>query len=173
MCEFDGSLRVNDVHDRHQLDKSTTVRVQRIFSYVYKVCLTFSPKCVCLTQSQEQMVFDALPSSPGFKRCPMSRPDGLGSALFNVKTRWPGFDIFFNVHPNVLPLLLVASKQRGEKVHLYTWWPFMSHDTPPANQSTNVLWKSFQLVNQTPLHVKLLLQMLGARFMSPENMSNY
>ena len=164
MCEFDGgSLRVNDVHDRHQLDKSTAVRVQRIFSYMFNVVLTFSPKCVCLTQSQEQMVFDALPSSPGFKRCPMSRPDGLGSALFNVKTRWPGFDIFFNVHPIVLPQHQVASKQRGEKVHLYTWWPFMSHDTPPANQSTNVLWKSFQLVNQ----------MVGARFYEPRNMSNY
>ena len=133
---------------------------QRIFSYMYKVCLTFSPKCVCLTQSQEQMVFDALPSSPGFKRYPMSRPDGPGSALFNVKTRWPGFDIFFNVHLNVLPLHL--ERWKSSLVYLYNWRPFISHDTPPANQSTNVLWRSFQVVNQT-LDVKLLLKMVGAQ----------
>ena len=52
MCEFDGSLRVNDVLFRHQLDKSTTVRVQRIFSYVQSLSHIFSKVCMSHTKSR-------------------------------------------------------------------------------------------------------------------------
>ena len=95
-------------------------------------------------QCQDQMVQVLLYS--------MSRPDGQG--LTSSST-------YIRSYCNCILLL------QSREVYLYTWWPFMSHDTPPANQSTNVLWKSFQLVNQTPLDVKLILQLVGARFYEP------